>query len=33
MLNVIKGNVNNDDQFTRKTGTPQDEFLDLANLF
>ena len=31
-LNVVKGDVNKDDQFTRKTGTPQDKFLDLANL-
>ena len=32
MLNIIKGYVNNYDQFTRKTATPQDKFLDLVNL-
>ena len=31
-LNLIKGFVNNDDQFTRKTAIPQDKFLDLVNL-
>ena len=31
-LNIIKDYVNNDDQFTRKTAIPQDEFLDLAHL-
>ena len=29
---IIKGYVNNDDQFTRKTTRPQDNFLDLAHL-
>ena len=32
MLNIIKGYVNNDDQFTRKTAIPQDKFLDLVSL-
>ena len=32
MLNIIKGYVNNYDQFTRKTAVPQDKFLDLVNL-
>ena len=32
MLNIIKDCVNNDDQFTRKTATPQDKFLDLVHL-
>ena len=32
MLNLIKDFVNNDDQFTRKTATPQDKFFDLVNL-
>ena len=32
MLNLIKDFVNNDDQFTRKTATPQDKFFDLINL-
>ena len=31
-LNIIKDYVNNDDQFTRKTATPQDKFLDLVHL-
>ena len=31
-LNVIKDYVNNNDQFTRKTATSQDKFLDLVNL-
>ena len=32
MLNLIKDFVNNDDQFTRKTATPQDKFFHLVNL-
>ena len=28
----IKDYVSNDDRFTRKTGIPQDKFLDLVNL-
>ena len=32
MLNILKDHVNNDDQFTRKTATPQDKFHDLVNL-
>ena len=32
MLNILKDHVNNDDQFTRKTATPQDKFHDLINL-
>ena len=32
MLTIIKDYVNNDDQFSRKTATPQDKFLDLVNL-
>ena len=31
-LNIIKDNVNNDDQFTRKTAISQDKFCDLVNL-
>ena len=31
-INIIKGYVNNDDQFTRKTVIPQDKFLDLFHL-
>ena len=31
-LSIIKDYVNNDDQFTRKTGIPQNKFLDLLNL-
>ena len=31
-LNRLKDYVNNDDQFTRKTATPQDQFLDLVHL-
>ena len=31
-LNIIKGYVNNDNQFTRKTAIPQEKFLDLVNL-
>ena len=31
-LNIIKGYVNNNDQFTRKMTIPQDKFLDLVNL-
>ena len=31
-LNIIKDYFNNDDQFTRKTSMPQEEFLDLVNL-
>ena len=31
-LNIIKDYVNNDDQFTRKTAVPQDNFLDLVHL-
>ena len=31
-LNIIKDYVNNDDQFTRKTAIPQDNFLDLVHL-
>ena len=31
-LNIIKDNINNDNQFTRKTDTPQDKFLDLVHL-
>ena len=31
-LNIIKDQVNNDDQFTMKTAIPQDKFLDLVNL-
>ena len=27
-LNIIKGYINNDDQFTRKTVMPQDKFLE-----
>ena len=30
--NIIKGYVNNDDQFARKTTIPEDKFLDLDNL-
>ena len=30
-LNIIKDYVNKDDQFTRKTATRQDKFLDLVN--
>ena len=33
MVNMLKGYVNNDDQFTRKIATPQDKLLDLVNLF
>ena len=32
MLNIIKDYVNNGDQFTTKTTTLQDKFLDLVNL-
>ena len=32
ILNIIKDCVNNDDQFTRETGIPQDKFLDLVHL-
>ena len=32
MLNIIKDYPNNDDQFTRKTATPQDKFLGLVHL-
>ena len=31
-LNIIKDQVNNDDQFTMKTAIPQDKLLDLVNL-
>ena len=31
-LNIIKDNVNSDDQFIRKTAIPQDNFLDLVYL-
>ena len=31
-LNIIKDNINNDNQFTRKTDIPQDKFLDLVRL-
>ena len=31
-LNIIKDYVNNDDQFTRKTATPQDKIVDLVHL-
>ena len=31
-LNIIKGYVNNDDQFTRKAAICQDKFLDLVHL-
>ena len=31
-INIIKGYVNNDDQFTRKTAIPQDRFLSLVHL-
>ena len=31
-LNIIKDHVDNDDQFTRKTTIPQDEFHALVNL-
>ena len=31
-LNIIKDYLNRDDQFTRKTATPQDKFLDLVHL-
>ena len=31
-LNIIKGHVNNHDQFTRKRAAPQDKFLDLVHL-
>ena len=31
-LNIIKDYVNKDDQFTRKTATRQDKFLDQASL-
>ena len=31
-LNIIKDYVSIDDQFTRKTATPQGKFLDLVNL-
>ena len=30
--NIIKDNVNNDDQFARKTAIPQYKFVDLVNL-
>ena len=30
-LNIIKDNVNNDDQFARKTAIPQYKFVDLVN--
>ena len=30
-VNILKDYVNNDDQFTRKTATPQDKFLDLIH--
>ena len=30
MLNIIKGYVKNDDQFTRKMAIPQDKFFDLV---
>lgn len=32
-LKKIKDYVNNDSQFTRKTGIPQRKFLDLVNMF
>ena len=32
MLNIIKDYVNIHDEFTRKTTTPEDKFLDLVNL-
>ena len=31
-LNIIKDYVDNDDQFTRKTAIPQDNFLALVHL-
>ena len=31
-LNIIKNDVNNDDQFTRKMAIPQDKFLYLVNM-
>ena len=31
-LNIIKNCVHNDEQFTRKTATTQDKFLDIVNL-
>ena len=31
-LSKIKDYVNNDNQFTRKTALPQDDYLDLVNL-
>ena len=31
-LNIIKDYVNNGGQFTRKSATPQEKFLDLVNL-
>lgn len=30
-LNIIKDNVNNDDEFNRKMPIPQEKFLDLVN--
>lgn len=30
-LNIIKDNVNNDDEFNRKMPIPQEMFLDLVN--
>ena len=30
-ISILKDYVNNDDQFIRKTGTPQHKFLDLVN--
>lgn len=31
MLNIIKDNVSNDDEFNRKMPIPQEMFLDLVN--
>ena len=31
-LNIIKDYIHSDDQFARKTATPQDKFLDLVHL-
>ena len=31
-LNTVQNDVNDNDQFTRKTTIPQDNFLDLVNL-
>ena len=31
-LNIIKGYINNDDQFTRKSAMTQDKFLELRTI-